>query len=90
MCTAEEYAYVGMSSRLIFTGEVKVDIRLLVAVESEERLERNILTVRYQLFAAFGTVLRRQVITGTVLTRIIKFGIVTLGASVMRRQRVNF
>ena len=27
---------------LIFTGEIKIDIRLLVTVESQECLERNV------------------------------------------------
>ena len=90
MSTAEQYTYIGMRSRLILTGEVKIDIRLLIAVESEERLERDILSVRNELFAAFRTVLRRQVITRTVYTRIIKFCVIALWTSVMRRQRVNF
>ena len=63
MRTTKEHAYISMCSRLILTGEVKVDIRLLISFESEECLERNILTVRYQRFTAFRTVLRRKVIS---------------------------
>ena len=55
MSTAEQYTYIGMRSRLILTGEVKIDIRLLVALESEERLERDILSVRDQLLSALRT-----------------------------------
>ena len=79
-----------MRSGLVFTGEVKIDIRLLVSLESEECLERYILTVRYEFLTAFRTVLRRKIISGTVFTGIIKLSIVALGASVVRRQRVDF
>ena len=47
MRAAEQHADIRMRSGLIFTGEVKIDIRLLVSLESEECLERYILTVRY-------------------------------------------
>ena len=90
MCTAEKHAYISMSSRLVFAWEVKIDIRLLIAFESKECLERNILSVRYQFLAAFRAVLRRQVVTWTVFTWVIELSVITLRASVMRRQRVNF
>ena len=63
MRASEEYAYVCVCSRLVFAGEVKIDIRLLVSLESEERFERNILSVRDQFLAALRTVLRRKIVT---------------------------
>ena len=39
---AENNLDVGMGFCLIFTGEIKIDIRLLVTVESQECLERNV------------------------------------------------
>ena len=54
MRSSEQYTDVRMRSRLVFTREVKVDIRLLVALKSEERLERNVLSVRDKFLAALG------------------------------------
>ena len=72
MRAAEQHADIRMRSGLVFTGEVKIDIRLLVSLESEECLERYILTVRYEFLTAFRTVLRRKIISGTVFTGIIR------------------
>ena len=50
-----------MRLRLEIAGEVKVDIGLFIAVETEESFERDIVTVTDKRFAAKFTVLRRQV-----------------------------
>ena len=39
---AEDNLRVFMRLGLVLTGEVQVDIRLLISLESQERLERNI------------------------------------------------
>ena len=44
-----------MGIGLVFTREVKIDIRLLITLESEESLKRYIKTVLYEFFAAYRT-----------------------------------
>ena len=44
-----------MCLTLIFTGEVQVDIRLLISFKSKECFKRDIKTVLDQLFAAVRT-----------------------------------
>ena len=50
MRSAKQHTDISMCSRLIITGEVKIDIRLLISMESKERLERNILTIFRGIF----------------------------------------
>ena len=50
-----------MCLTLIFTGEVQVDIRLLIPLKSKERFKRDIKTVLDQLFAAVRTDLIRHI-----------------------------
>ena len=50
-----------MRLRLKIAGEVKVDIWLFIAMETEEGLERDIVAVTDKRFAADLAVLRRQV-----------------------------
>ena len=61
VAVAEDDTGVGMGLRLVFTGEVQVDIRLLITVEAEEGLERNIEAHTVQLRAALRALLRRHV-----------------------------
>ena len=79
-----------MCTWLILTGEVQVDIRLLITVKSEERFKRNILTVRDHHRTALRAWLDRKVISGTVGTGQVKFRVFTLRASSVRGQRINF
>ena len=41
-----------MSIELVFAGEVKVNIRLFIAVEAQESLKRNIIAVTYHFLPA--------------------------------------
>ena len=79
-----------MCTWLILTGEVQVNIRLLITVKSEERFKRNILTVRDHHRAALRTRLDRKVISGAIGTGQVKLGVFTLRASSVWCQRINF
>lgn len=59
--SAEKSFGILMRLRLEIAGEVKVDIWLFIAVETEEGLERDIVAVTDKRFAADLAVLRRQV-----------------------------
>ena len=61
MAVAEDDTGVGMGLRLVFTGEVQIDIRLLVTVEAEEGFERDIEAHTVELRTALRALLRRHV-----------------------------
>ncbi|MNN67719.1 hypothetical protein D3C81_1833700 [compost metagenome] len=46
-----------MGHRLIFAGEVKVNIRYFIAFKAQERLKRDVLAFALQLAAAFRAAL---------------------------------
>ena len=73
---------------LVLTGEVQVDIRLFVSLESQESLERNIKSVLVKLFSAHRAQLVRHIdsrLTGIGLDFItVKIHIMTLTAIIMR------
>ena len=58
---AEDHLRVGVCLTLVFSGEVKVDIRLFIPLESEESLEGNIKAVFFHRFAAFRADPGRQI-----------------------------
>ena len=58
----EKRLCISVSSRLILTGKVKVNIRALVTLEAKEGFERNIVSVTDKVCSAFGTSLNRKVI----------------------------
>ena len=86
----EDLAGKQMGGRLIVAREVQVDIRDFVAVETEEGLKRNVLSVADHLLTAFRTVLIRQVIAGGIFVGIRPFQMVTVRTDIMRRHRVDF
>ena len=63
MVLSEKLFYILMGARLIFAGEVQVDIRLFVSVETEEGLKRDILSVGKHHGAALRTWFDRKVVT---------------------------
>ena len=92
-CTCTEYVpctkklfYVFMCSRLIVTGEVKVDIRLLVSVETKEGLERYIVAVLYHRCTAYRTILILHIISATYGTVPYKLAVFTRRAYIVRRK----
>ena len=58
---AEDYLRIFMGLTLVFTGEVQVDIRLLVALEAEEGFKGNVKAVLFQQFSADRAVFVRHV-----------------------------
>ena len=84
----EDNLGIFMRLGLVLTGEVQVDIRLFVSLESQESLERNIKSVLVKLFSAHRTYLVRHIdsrLTGIGLDFItVKIHIMTLTAIIMR------
>ena len=75
-----------MCNRLIFSGKVKVDIRLFITLKAEECLEWYIMPVLNHWLSAFRAVFIRQVETATNRTVCKKFVMLTLRANIMRRK----
>ena len=77
---------VGMA--LVLTGEVQVDIRLLISLKSKERLKWNVVSVLFQHGPTHRAFLIRHITSGHTgvflyLFRI-KIGIMAFGAVIMR------
>ena len=85
----EQLFGVPVDIRLIFTGKVQVDIRLLVAVESQEGFERDIVSVLVHPGAAFRAVFCRKVESRTAAAVGDKLAVFALGAYIVRYQRIN-
>ena len=81
-----------MGLALVFTGEVKVDIRLLVSLKSQEGLKGDVKPVLFQRCAAHRAFLVRHIASGHAGELLHFFGIkvivTALGAMVMGAQRV--
>ncbi len=87
MVVAEDLARVPVDARLIFAGEVQVDIRHLVALEAEEGLERNVEALLGERLAAFRADFIRQVhATGVIL---VPLDVLVVRAEIVRRERIN-
>ena len=63
MTLAKENLCIFMSLRLVVSGEVQVDIRLLVSFKSKECFKRNIKSGLDQFFSAHRTISIRHVVT---------------------------
>ena len=90
---AEDNLSIFMRLGLVLTGEIQVDIRLLVSLESQERLKRNIKSVLVKLFSAHRTYLVRHIdsrLTGIGLNLItVKVHIMAFAAIIMGAQGVD-
>lgn len=86
---AEQRFGVFMRAGLVFTREVQIDIRRLIAVEAEEGFKRNLVAVPAERLPAHRAVFIRQIEAGTDRPIREKFVILALFADVMRFQRVN-
>ena len=93
LTVSENNLTVGMRFTLIFTGKVQVDIRLLVSLESQERLKRNVKPVFYQLLATDRTDLIRHITSASPGERLdlrrIKVAVLAVGTAVMCLQRID-
>ena len=84
----EDLAYVAVSHRLIFSCEIKVDIRLLVSVETQEGGERNGESVPLHIRSAYRALLRRHINAAVVEALIAPFKVFALRAKIMWFQRI--
>ena len=78
---------VGIS--LYVTGKVEVDIGRFVSVESEKRLERNIMSVTDHFRAALGAVFLGQVKAGADFALYKEFAVTAFRAAVMWGKRID-
>ncbi len=78
-----------MRARLIFAGEVQVDIRHLAAAVAEEGLERNVEAVLDVFRAADGAQLVGHVRTAAVALVAVELHVAAPGAAVVRREGVD-
>ena len=92
MGRAEHGNTVLMSLRLIFTGEIQVNIRHLIAAEAQKGLEGDVEAVLFQLGATDRAVHVRKIRAAVEFLGHIQNGVlaVFVGAAVMRREGVNF
>ena len=58
---SENYLRILMSFTLVFTGEIQVDIRLLVSFKSQKGLKGNVKSLFFQLRPAFRAVFIRHI-----------------------------
>ena len=77
-----------MGFRLVFIGEVQIDIRCFSL--GQEGLERNVLSVALHHMAAFRTHLIRKIVAGLYLRIIKELSMVAVRTAVMRDQRIDF
>ena len=90
---AEDYLRIMVRFRLILSGEVQVNIRLLVSFEAKEGLKRDVKAKLLKLCPALRTVFIRHIAAGHTVVlpdfRRIKVHIVAFRTEVMRMQGVD-
>ena len=87
---AEQRLGVAVRAALVLAGEVEVDIRRLVAVEAEERLERDRVPVAVEVAAAARALLRGQVEAREIGAVRDELAVLAVRADVVRLERVDF
>ena len=94
MTLSKQHLCIFMGFRLIITGEIQVDIRLFITLESEESLKGDIESRFYKRFPAHRTVLIRHIEAAASGERsyLIRFKItvMALTAVIMRTQWIYF
>ena len=84
---------IGVRLGLVFTGEVQVDVRLLIALKAKEGLKGDVKAVLFELLSAFGTHAAGQVDPAFTLVLHdqlrIKIRVVAVGAIIMRGQGIH-
>ena len=86
---AEQFLDVVVGHRLIYAGEVQVDVGYLVALEAQKDLEGDVEAVLVHAGAADRAVLQRHVEAGGILLGDVEFVVLALRADVVGRQRVD-
>ena len=94
MSLSKDYLCIFVRITLIFSGKIKVNIRLLVSLESQKRLKRNIKAFFHQRFPADRTGSVRHIaacfpqLRVMLYLRRIKIAEMAFFAIIMRRQRI--
>ena len=79
-----------MRDRLVFSGEIQVDIRGLISLEAEEGFKGYLVAVAVQGRSAVRTVLRRKVNTASgAVADIGEFAVLAFRAAIVRRERID-
>ena len=78
-----------MGARLVFPGEVQIDIGYLVPIETKEGFERNILPVFAELMATVWTILVRHIKTRSIRTICDEFTVLALITDIVRRKWID-
>ena len=81
---------IAVGHRLIFSGEVQVDIRLLIALKPKEGRERDRIAVPFHRRAAVRTVQRRHIYAAVVLLHITPDNLFAVRTKIMRVKRIDF
>ena len=90
MAFAEHLLHVFVRDRLIFAGEVQVDIRRFIALEAKEYLKGDLIAELFVFCAAHRAVRIRHVHTAGIFCAVhIKIAVLAVRANVMRLQRVH-
>ena len=85
----EDLAHVSVCDRLVFTRKVKVYIRLLVALESEEGSERDVETFFLHACAALRACLLRHIVAYIVFARFVRpLKMPALRTDIVRSERI--
>ena len=88
MVMPEQLAGVPVNGRLIFTGEVQVNIRHLIAIEAQERLKRNGKSLLIERFSALRAGLVRHICAAAKALIFVPFDVMAFRAQIMRRERI--
>ncbi|MPN07597.1 hypothetical protein SDC9_154868 [bioreactor metagenome] len=90
MAATEHLFDVFVRNRLVLAGKVQVDIRRLVAVESQKHLERNVKACFFILRAADGAILIWHVDAAGVCQAVdVEVAVLALRADIVRLERID-
>ncbi len=87
---AEQFFRVFMGLRVVFAGEVQIDIGNFIAVEAQKNREGDVVAVLVQICAAVGAFLIGQVEAAADFALRKKLAPLAVRANVMRRQGIDF
>ena len=88
MVMPEQLAGIPVNGRLIFTGEVQVNIRHLIAIEAQECLKRNGKSLLIERFSALRAGLVRHICAAAKALIFVPFDVMAFRAQIMRRERI--
>ena len=80
---------IQVGTRLVFPGEVQIDIGYLVPIETKEGFKRNILPIFAELVATVWTILVRHIKTRSIRTVCDELTVLALATNIVRRKRIN-